>query len=87
MFLTVEGIEGAGKSTFIGLLEDELVIIGALGLKAKDLDCCTSLLAETQTCLYNLSVIENHQRTCRNMRRQRTECIVRYLTLTVEQEL
>ena len=37
MFLTVEGVEGAGKSTFIGLLEAELAKRGIPFLRTRDL--------------------------------------------------
>ena len=40
MFLTVEGIEGAGKSTFIGLLEDELVKRGVDFLRTREPGGC-----------------------------------------------
>ena len=40
MFLTVEGIEGAGKSTFIGLLEDELVKCGVDFLRTREPGGC-----------------------------------------------
>ena len=41
MFLTVEGIEGAGKSTFIGLLEDELVKRSVDFLRTREPGGCT----------------------------------------------
>jgi len=40
MFLTIEGIEGAGKSTFIGLLEDELVKRGVNFLRTREPGGC-----------------------------------------------
>ena len=40
MFLTIEGIEGAGKSTFIGLLEDELVKLGVNFLRTREPGGC-----------------------------------------------
>ncbi|MBQ4615763.1 MAG: dTMP kinase [Mailhella sp.] len=40
MFLTVEGIEGAGKSTFIGLLEDELVKRGIDFIRTREPGGC-----------------------------------------------
>ena len=40
MFLTVEGIEGAGKSTFIGLLEDELRKRGVDFLRTREPGGC-----------------------------------------------
>ena len=40
MFLTVEGIEGAGKSTFIGLLEDELTKRGVDFLHTREPGGC-----------------------------------------------
>ena len=40
MFLTIEGIEGAGKSTFIGLLEDELVKRGVDFLRTREPGGC-----------------------------------------------
>ena len=40
MFLTVEGIEGAGKSTFIGLLEDELTRRGVDFLHTREPGGC-----------------------------------------------
>ena len=40
MFLTVEGIEGAGKSTFIGLLEDELAKRGVDFLRTREPGGC-----------------------------------------------
>ena len=41
MFLTIEGIEGAGKSTFIGFLEDELVKRGVDFLRTREPGGCT----------------------------------------------
>lgn len=40
MFLTIEGIEGAGKSTFIGLLEAELVKRGVNFLRTREPGGC-----------------------------------------------
>jgi len=40
MFLTIEGIEGAGKSTFIGLLEAELVKRGVDFLRTREPGGC-----------------------------------------------
>lgn len=40
MFLTVEGVEGAGKSTFIGLLEDELRKRGVDFLRTREPGGC-----------------------------------------------
>ena len=40
MFLTIEGIEGAGKSTFLGLLEDELVKRGVDFLRTREPGGC-----------------------------------------------
>jgi dTMP kinase len=40
MFLTVEGVEGAGKSTFIGLLEAELVKRGIPFLRTREPGGC-----------------------------------------------
>ena len=40
MFLTVEGVEGAGKSTFIGLLEGELVKRGVPFLRTREPGGC-----------------------------------------------
>jgi len=40
MFLTVEGVEGAGKSTFIGLLEDELSKRGVDFLRTREPGGC-----------------------------------------------
>ena len=40
MFLTVEGIEGAGKSTFIGLLEEELTRRGIDFLRTREPGGC-----------------------------------------------
>ena len=40
MFLTVEGIEGAGKSTFIGLLEDALTRRGVDFLHTREPGGC-----------------------------------------------
>ena len=40
MFLTVEGVEGAGKSTFIGLLENELVKRGIPFLRTREPGGC-----------------------------------------------
>ncbi|WP_446425146.1 dTMP kinase [Mailhella sp.] len=40
MFLTVEGVEGAGKSTFIGLLEAELVKRGISFLRTREPGGC-----------------------------------------------
>ena len=40
MFLTVEGVEGAGKSTFIGLLETELVKLGIPFLRTREPGGC-----------------------------------------------
>ena len=40
MFLTVEGIEGAGKSTFLGLLENELVKRGVNFLRTREPGGC-----------------------------------------------
>ena len=40
MFLTVEGVEGAGKSTFIGLLEDELSKRGVYFLRTREPGGC-----------------------------------------------
>ena len=40
MFLTVEGIEGAGKSTFIGLLENELTKRGVNFLRTREPGGC-----------------------------------------------
>ena len=40
MFLTVEGIEGAGKSTFIGLLESELAKRGVNFLRTREPGGC-----------------------------------------------
>jgi dTMP kinase len=36
MFLTVEGVEGAGKSTFIGLLENELTKRGISFMRTRE---------------------------------------------------
>ena len=40
MFLTVEGIEGAGKSTFLGLLENELAKRGVNFLRTREPGGC-----------------------------------------------
>ena len=40
MFLTIEGIEGAGKSTFLGLLEAELVKRGVAFLRTREPGGC-----------------------------------------------
>ena len=40
MFLTVEGVEGAGKSTFIGLLENELTKRGISFLRTREPGGC-----------------------------------------------
>ena len=40
MFLTVEGVEGAGKSTFIGLLEAELAKRGIPFLRTREPGGC-----------------------------------------------
>ena len=40
MFLTIEGIEGAGKSTFLGLLEAELVKRGVNFLRTREPGGC-----------------------------------------------
>lgn len=40
MFITVEGIEGAGKSTFVGLLEAELRKRGVPLVKTREPGGC-----------------------------------------------
>ena len=54
MFLTVEGIEGAGKSTFIGLLENELTKRGVNFLRTREPGGC-ALVQQIRPLLLDVS--------------------------------
>ena len=63
-----------------------LIVTRLLRLKTEDLNCSTGLLAETQTCLNHLGIVEHHKCPLRYILWKIGERVLTYNTFIIKQE-
>ena len=68
-------------------LEHQLIVGRLGGFEQEDLDEGTRFLAEVQAGLDNLGIIEDHQRTLRQVRREIAERVLAHLTMVIDEQL